>query len=671
MADSYMFFLPEMSIYPYARMLSLYADALQRQSKSVFFLTCNGGLDTCWPRNWLIEAGKEASASAMARCCAECRRNQNVLRQRYGFSVAYLEDQLSADDLQVANGIVANYQSLKECVYDGVTVGIQAQYDLILLFKDCDLELTPLVKDLLQRQILANIKISMAVKNLAKKASIRAVVYTQNYNAQAALRNACSKESLDTFQIDTPLFLGYGANRNYISKHILRKEMDRWLQYWGQVSSLPISEKNVKDCFSDVYFRNFGANSHLFSPNKGKDPQDILDKLSLAADRKLLVAYTSSTDEIAAAESICSTIGYTFPFRHIFSSQVEWIKALAEYADRRGYQLVVRIHPRMGAVGKESPQLVEFQQALVNLPECCRIIWPKDPISSYDLAELADVALTSWSTMSQELSRIGVPCMAATKTSAYPDASFLRCPSTSEEYFRQLDAVLNGDYTFKYFVEAVRFSNFTLAMTPFIIKNGVSQQFPPSIFHDKPIPRIPDEQLSAVQSFFEGTTSPLELNIAQLQKNLGSDSALAEEKAAIFDGVGHFMESTFAPREASGAQMVSGIKERIKKHIPAWLLDVIRKVRTLKQRICPGDFVRELHIPYWDNRKLYISTDTSAVPALLAATSSDHSLRILLVVDESNVTYFSKGQALPRTSKLMARLGRLMLENYACRWGLS
>ena len=671
MNDFFVFFLPEMSIFPYARMLSVYADALQRQKKEVIFLTCNGGLDSCWPRSWLVGAGKEDSPDAMARCCAECRRIKKLLGNRYGFTFTSVEELLTADDIESANASVSACKNLKKCQYAGVEIGSQAQYDLILLFKDGDLAVTPRVEDLLRRQLLVNIKIQMAVKRFAQKKHVNALIYTQNYNAQAALRNVSRKLNITAYQVDIPLFLGYGGDRNYISKNILRNEMEHWLQAWNYVSSIPISSNSVKDCFSDVYFRNFGANDHLFSLNKGKNPQEIIDGLSLAGDKKILVAYTSSADEIAASEKIFATLGYTFPFRHIFSSQVEWIKALAEYADRRGYQLVVRIHPRMGAVGKESPQLVEFQQALVNLPECCRIIWPKDPISSYDLAELADVALTSWSTMSQELSRIGVPCMAATKTSAYPDAPFLRCPSTSEEYFRQLDAVLEGDYTFKYFVEAVRFSNFTLAMTPFIIKNGVSQQFPPSIFHDKPIPRIPDEQLSAVQSFFEGTTSPLELNIAQLQKNLDSDSALAEEKAAIFDGVAHFMESTFAPREASGAQMVSCIKKRIKKNIPACLLNVIRKVKALKQRICPGDFARELHIPYWEKRDLYISTDTSVADALLAATSSDHSLRVLLVVDDSNVTYFSKGQALPRTSKLMARLGRLMLENYACRWGMS
>jgi len=667
--NPFVFFLPELSYYPYARILSVYADCLQRQGFPVFFLTCKGGLDSCIYRIRLASEGKEPSDRNMAQYCASCRRHQKLLHQRYNFEYIYIEDILGHDGKQMAEDIVAQCADLKNCQFKGVNVGQQAQYDLILMYKDGELRLTPPKEHMLRRQLRANIKISMAASNLMAKYAVRGFACTQNYNAQAALRNACIPENVQVFQIEIPLFLGYGGDRNYITKDLLLHFRSVMLKHWEQVEGLPIPEEAVQDNFSDVYFRNYGSNAHLFSPNKGNDPGELLGTLGLDKNKKILVAYTSSTDEIAATQNMYASMGYSFPFQHLFATQEEWILRTAAYAEQKGYQLVVRMHPRMGqtaSLARESPQLADFRKALADIPASCTVIWPEDSVSSYDLAELADVVLSSWSTMSQELSRIGIPCIAVSKTYAYSNTEFICCPDSVEEYLLQIDASVNGGYTFETFKKAIRFFNYTQSLMVYKIPHGVSHQFPPTIYHDRPTPRIPDAALSDLKQIFLGQSTPFDQNFAKLTQYQNTESSAAKEAGAIFEGIGHFLESTYAPRSAVGAshQIKQNLKRWLKKNLPKSLVSLIKNARSLKHAFLPGEFERDVHIPLWDARTLLVSTDEGKTESFQQATAQDSSLRILLVTGAQGTVYFMHGMALPRTSRLIVRLGLLLLENY-------
>lgn len=674
MKKSFIFFLPEIGFYPYARMLSVYADALQRGGEAVHFLTCGGGLQACIFKNQILQEYTADSEKLVRDCCAACRRHEKILRRRYGFSFLHIENFLSAEDVSLGKTVVAEAEPcLEDCQFQGVNIGRQSLYDVILAYKDNSSSLRGNARIMLKRQLQTNIYITLAAQQLADRMPVAAFACTQNYNAQTALRNACTASGVPLYQIENPQFLGYGGDRNYISQTLLLDHKRQNLKTWPLVADLAIPGDIVRDNFNDVYFRNYGRNGHLFSPNKSQNPGNILSRYDLDSNKKILVAYTSSMDELNASQNLYASLGLEMPFRHLFADQTAWLAALIDFTTQRGYQLLIRIHPRMGntqARAGRSPQLKIFQEALAKLPPNCRVVWPEDPISSYDLAELADVALTAWSTMSFELCRIGVPCIAASTSPTSTDTDFLHCPSTIEDYFHQIDAVLQTPYTLEQLIGAVRFFYFAQNMGTFKIPSGVSQQFPPSIYHDRPIPRIPNAALPDVKKIFSGETSPLELNYAALLRHQADVNAHQEERAAIFAGIGHLVETSYQPpttlRQAKTGR--GGVKKKIKKLLPAFLLSAAQRVIQLKQHVLPNDFQRAVHIPCWEPRTLCVSTDATVADRCRQATAADPNLRVLLLTGQQNTVYFRHGKALPRTSRLMVRLGRLLLENYQCRW---
>ena len=77
-----------------------------------------------------------------------------------------------------------------------------------------------------------------------------------------------------------------------------------------------------------------------------------------------------------------------------------------------------------------------------------KIIWPENKISSYDLMEIIDIALTSWSYMGIEINRLGVPVMSYVSNFTYPNAGLIDIAKTQEEYKNNLFKLLNK--TLKY-----------------------------------------------------------------------------------------------------------------------------------------------------------------------------------------------------------------------------
>src|SRR5690606_6941171 len=74
--------------------------------------------------------------------------------------------------------------------------------------------------------------------------------------------------------------------------------------------------------------------------------------------------------------------------------------------------LIIRVHPREFPNKRDSlksDHALELEQTLSELPENVRVNWPSDNISLYDLAQIMDVCLNSWSTAGKEMGTLGIP----------------------------------------------------------------------------------------------------------------------------------------------------------------------------------------------------------------------------------------------------------------------
>jgi hypothetical protein len=112
-----------------------------------------------------------------------------------------------------------------------------------------------------------------------------------------------------------------------------------------------------------------------------------------------------------------------------FQNQVEWLLFMADLVARDDtLQMVIRIHPREDSNKRDpltSQHLAVLRQALANLPANVKVVWPRDPVSSYDLMEVADLVQTWSSTVGLESARLGVPVVKANHGYAsYPEGDF-------------------------------------------------------------------------------------------------------------------------------------------------------------------------------------------------------------------------------------------------------
>jgi len=185
----------------------------------------------------------------------------------------------------------------------------------------------------------------------------------------------------------------------------------------------------------------------------------------LAQDKKLLVAYTSSLDEIMAGRMVKSAVGSsTEEPPQPFKDQIEWLQALCDFVGKRDdLQLVVRIHPREAANKRDpvnSMHLARLKEAFQYPRPNCLFVWPEEPISSYDLGEAADLVLTSWSTIGLEMARLGAPVLTSTNgLIPFPQDDFLEWGETPQAYFDQLERLLKRPVNLQTIARAFRWYN--------------------------------------------------------------------------------------------------------------------------------------------------------------------------------------------------------------------
>jgi hypothetical protein len=156
--------------------------------------------------------------------------------------------------------------------------------------------------------------------------------------------------------------------------------------------------------------------------------------------------------------------------RTIFSrSMAEWIERLIPYmAEHTGVQWVVRIHPaETWTVGPSVAEI--FHKAMPELPSHIHLIEPAEKVNTYDLMDIANLALVYSTTAGLEIALRGIPVLTS-GWSHYRDKGFTLDPNTWEEYFRSMDAALSDlpghrlterqvetawNYTYFYFREFV------------------------------------------------------------------------------------------------------------------------------------------------------------------------------------------------------------------------
>jgi hypothetical protein len=537
-------------------------------------------------------------------------------------------------------------KNLENIMFRGFPVGKIAQYDFILETKSpYSLEISEAQKSI-YLTYLKNTALAVAITDRICERFHPSLIITYNEYAQCqAVRYSAQKNNVSKISLTHPVHFGADTSRFLIKKAAIGYFYYPHFQNWPTAKEIPISSKAVEECWKDSAFRFFGGGgSHIFSSRKDGNPALIFDRLKLDPKKKTVVAFTSSSDERHGTDVLMKAWGEGLPIRDAFPDQIAWLSMLRDYAaGRNDIQIVVRIHPREGSrqFGFDSQHLKRLKATFTEANRNFSIIWPDDPISSYDLMELADICLVSWSTVGQEAARLGIPVLACTGNMSYPDDDFIQVATNKEEYEKRLTSMLSMAYNWKHLVKAVRLYHWCT----FASSLDLGETVPMDVLDDTVWPEAPTSKVKLINDILSGREDLIAHNIKEWQSSLPKDASF-QESEAMRRGIRLFLDKIFYPPAVYGKKM--GFLFRIYKKVRKTTLHLFgKKVFTLNSK--PYDFA---------DYRLELAADITEIEKLRHRTKQDKDLRIL-VEDGLDAILIQNGRLIRRMSPMAVRLARL------------
>jgi hypothetical protein len=203
---------------------------------------------------------------------------------------------------------------------------------------------------------------------------------------------------------------------------------------WKETANEPLSAQQIDEL--DSFLGEWARSKNTPFPynlNPLEDQTLIRSELGLRSRVPLVAAFTNTSWDIAVIDR---DVG--------FESMFDWIFSLVEYAIRRPeIDLVVRAHPAEKKVPEElrsrTPVGSEIRKRFQSLPGNVKIIEGDNPISSYSLAQMAQVNMVYASRLGLEIALRGTrPWIAGDVT--YRGKGFTLDLASKEHMFQLLDA---------------------------------------------------------------------------------------------------------------------------------------------------------------------------------------------------------------------------------------
>lgn len=448
-----LFFSPHAAIWQHAFPESLIAEALMQGGDDVTYVTCGGAFsDICAP---MIASGLSTGSdpAQKAQVCAICKKRKALLRQSFAFSSYDLDEKISAAELAEIDALVADVtlDSFLQLEIDGIAVGRYATYELLLNYKKNNLAFSDREWAAYKGYLRSALRAFFASRNILEaERPERVFAYNSYYSVNHMFCALAETMGIPHY------FLHAGGNmahrletmsitRGYRGALYLSKSA-HWQNYKGLPSTRTEAE-TVTDHLLELFN---GRNVFAYSaPKQGWDPALLREFFNVGPEQKVLLATMSSRDERFALEVI-GVLEQSYPA--IYSSQLEWVTALIEFAKGRpDIFLIIRVHPREFPNKRESVTSANAQlllEAFISLPPNVKVNWPGDGISIYDLAEIVDVGLNAWSNAGKELSLLGIPTVlySSELVLAYP-AELNYVGTTPNAYFGQIDAAIKDGWS--------------------------------------------------------------------------------------------------------------------------------------------------------------------------------------------------------------------------------
>lgn len=446
----FLFFTPEAGVVPHLLIQSLLARILKEKGQKVLFVRCHGFYPHCPVMDMYLVPHAETE-ERKKQICGECLGASHTVLDAYGLESIDLKDLVTPVMVERIRRAMSDLpRDLREFQWDGIPFGTLTVIDLVLATKVSDFAgLSEENRAVWIKYITTAMLSYFLTQEIIRQYPIAGIVHHEDYGILLAARLAGERHGIPSVHVGFTGHLGGDRRRVFLMHMPGSGDAQKMMVNWPAWRDLSLEPSRVPEPMDDLLGRFGSISSRVYSPKKTIGNLDLFESLAIPRGKKLLVAYTSSLDERLAVDSVIEAlqlriVGVEQPFR----DQIEWLRAVGEFVGARDdYHLVVRVHPREGANKREqrvSQHLHQLKTAFGRPGRNCTFIWPDHDVSSYDLAEAADLVLISWSTLGLEVARLGVPVLASTYALApRPNDDFNVWEPTPEAYFETLEKLVS------------------------------------------------------------------------------------------------------------------------------------------------------------------------------------------------------------------------------------
>ena len=658
-------FLPETGWYSFLRGLGILGAALQSQGRQVYLTRCTGQMPYCTRMVALRASQDEITPSDKKELCQQCAEFFDKAQAHYGFEVidlAALHDDTA--DKAIREILELAPEALSSVFFDDFPVSMMCQYDFSLETKyRYHIERGHEHQELYKLYVINTWLGYFYAKKIATVYSPYLYLVFNEYACGTAVRYFAEKSGalyqtltyVSTFNAD--------GSQLCISRKSLLSVLFRHTLCWPEYARTPIAPAKAMECWQDSVFRNQGVGSHVYSPGKEENAGTVFSRLELSLERKIIVALTSSLDEINGADLQEEFWATDLPKRKAFADQIAWLSDLREWAARReDAQVVVRIHPREG-VNKNyrhgSEHLEQLRSAFMpgDSPNFI-IVWPEDPVSSYDLLELAHACVIGWTSMGLEAARLGIPVLSWVANRNYVDSEFIRVAPEYAMYREYLDNLVARETTRDVLAQAVRYFHWYNLVPALDVRKTT-----PIDFGDTDIwPMPPRECERDIVDILEDRQDCITYTMARWQESLPAD-ALDQEARANCKGIRLYVDSLFHPPAP---------EPPLWQPYPLWLCrKALQRLGLPVPAFLAFPKPKPFAPPSCEDYDLYFIEGCERLEECKGKSAENPRLRFLLAEDNWHVSYVRDGREIRRMSPLLIRLGRLLsqLQSTATRAG--
>jgi hypothetical protein len=462
----------------------MFLDALHQKGDEIIYLHCDQGIkDYCMTMassGISIEDHPERKAAVCKMCCEQSK----LIRDKFEFNSISLKSCIEQQDIDFADRLALwQIEDLERYTFNGIPLGKIAAYEAVIQSKHMDVRLYGKAEKI-YRVLLRNCYlIAVASFKILKEHKVDVgVTYHSAYSYNRVFQEAANSIKLPAYSLNT----SYNVAEH--DTHLVATKDNPYDSYRRQIAEWPLY-RDRKCHHADFEL----AGRHLTSLMSGvglafsvalrSSKISSMEGIHLQPGKKIVLVTLSSYDELLATE----LAGFGWSRENlVFSSQIEWVEWLFEYAKtREDIQIIIRVHPREFPInnkGERSAHSYKLECIFDKKPHNVIINLPSDRIPVYELMMKADVVLVAWSSAGLEASMLGIPVVTYCEDALLYPSSLLLTASDKAAYRDAVDSALTQSWSIDKALISFRWAVFFFVKSRVSIANNVEFGWRGSLF---------------------------------------------------------------------------------------------------------------------------------------------------------------------------------------------